>query len=146
MLTDIKVLNAHRGGMAENLGIEFTECSPSRLVAVLPVTDKCRQPLGYLHGGASLALAETVASVGAWCRLAQNGNELTPDTYVLGQEINANHLRSVRDGKVRAVGAPLHVGRTSQVWEVKIYDDADRLICVSRCTLAVVRQRSITLS
>jgi uncharacterized protein (TIGR00369 family) len=85
-----------------------------------------------LHGGASVALAETVASTGAWMNVDQERER------VVGLEINANHLRAKRDGVVTAVATPVHVGRRTQVWEVRITDEAGKAICVSRCTLAVI--------
>lgn len=125
-----------KGTLAESLGIEITECGKDRVVATMPVDRRTHQPLGYLHGGASVALAETVVSIGGWAQVAHEGK------IVLGLEINANHLRSVRDGKVIAVGTPVHLGRTNQVWEVKISDGAGKLVCVSRCTLAVVTPKA----
>lgn len=121
--------------LLDTLGIEVTEAGPDRVVATMPVEARHHQPLGYLHGGASVALAETIVSVGAYLA--------APEGYTaFGQEINANHLRSVREGRVEAVGTPFHVGRTSQVWGVEIRDEEGRLVCVSRCTLAVVPIRS----
>lgn len=125
-----------KGTLAESLGMEIIECGKTKVVATMPVDHRTHQPLGYLHGGASVALAETVVSIGGWMHAADEGK------VVLGLEINANHLRSVRDGKVTAVGTPLHIGKTSQVWEVKISDDAGKLVCVSRCTLAVVTPKN----
>ena len=120
--------------LGQTLGIEMVEASASRCVATMPVEPRHHQPLGYLHGGASVVLAETVASVGAYLA--------APDGYTaFGQEINANHLRSKRDGTLTAVGEPIHVGRTSQVWGIEIRDERDELVCVSRCTLAVVPMR-----
>lgn len=113
------------------LGITYDEISPTRVVARMAVGPHVHQPLGYLHGGASVALAESVVSVGA-------SAGALPDKVAFGLEINANHLRPVRDGAVVAVGQPLHTGRTTQVWEVRISDEADRLVCVSRCTVALV--------
>jgi 1,4-dihydroxy-2-naphthoyl-CoA hydrolase len=118
-------------GLNQVLGIELRELTPERVVATMPVTPRLHQPLGYLHGGASLVLAETVASVGAFLHCP-------PGKIAFGQEINANHLRPVRDGVLTAIGTPLHAGRSSHVWEIKIYDEAERLICVSRCTVAIV--------
>ncbi len=113
------------------LGIEVTEATPERCVATMPVDARHRQPLGYLHGGVSVVLAETVASVGAFMA--------APEGYTaFGQEINANHLRPKRDGTLTAVGTPVYKGRSSQVWSVEITDERGKLICVSRCTLAVV--------
>ncbi len=119
-------------GMAGVLGIEVIEIGADRVVARMPVDDRTRQPFGILHGGASVALAETVASFGAVARIDRE------KFFVVGQEINANHLRPKSDGVVTATATPVHVGRTSQVWSVEIADEQGRLICVSRCTLAIV--------
>lgn len=118
------------------LGIEMLEVGKGKLMAKMPVDHRTRQPFGYLHGGASVALAETVASVGAF--------ELVDQTQevVFGLEINANHVKSVREGWVIATGTVLHQGRTTQVWEVKITDEQEQLVCISRCTIAVVRKRN----
>ena len=108
------------------------ELGRERVVATMPVELRTHQPFGLLHGGASVALAETVASIGGWLRVDRTR------FAVVGLEINANHLRALRTGRVTAVATPLHVGRTTQVWDVRIGDDAGRPVCVSRCTLAVV--------
>lgn len=121
------------GRLTETLGMRVEELTPARVVIAMDVTPRLHQPTGVLHGGASVALAETAASIGA--------NRNCADGYVaLGQEINANHIRAISEGTVRAVGLPLHVGRSSQVWSVEIRDEQDRLICVSRCTLAVIKR------
>jgi uncharacterized protein (TIGR00369 family) len=120
------------GGLGDTLGIEILELTASRVVATMPVDQRTRQPFGILHGGASVALAETVASLGAVLNV-----DLDRATAV-GLEINANHLRAKRDGTVRATAVPLHVGRSTQVWEVRIVDEEERPVCISRCTLAVV--------
>ena len=123
-----------RPTLGHTLGMEMVEASPERCVATMPVDGRHHQPLGYLHGGATVALCETVASVGAYLA--------APDGHTaFGQEINANHLRSVRDGTITAVGTPVHVGRTSQVWRIDVTHDSGELVCVSRCTLAVVPVR-----
>jgi uncharacterized protein (TIGR00369 family) len=114
------------------LGIEFVESGKERVVARMPVGPKVHQPFGLLHGGASVALAETVASTGAWMNCDQARER------VVGIEINANHLRALRDGVVTAVATPVHVGRRTQVWQVHIADEKGKAVCVSRCTLAVV--------
>lgn len=119
-------------GLADRLGIEIIELSPGRVVATMPVDDRTRQPFGILHGGASVALAETVASLGAVM------NVDLEKASAVGLEINANHLRAKRDGMVRATATPFHVGRSTQVWDVRIVDEEDRPVCISRCTLAVV--------
>lgn len=113
------------------LGIELKEQSKERVVATMPVDSRHHQPFGILHGGASVVLAETVASVGA----ALNA---LPDRTAVGMEINANHIRPKRSGMLRAEATPAHIGRSSSVWEVRITDEAGKLICLSRCTLAFV--------
>lgn len=123
---------ACRGTLADTFGMELLEVTPACVRIRMPVGPAVHQPMGLLHGGASVALAETVASIGAW----MNVDRRTHAT--VGLEINANHLRGKRDGEVTAEGRPLHVGRTTQVWEVKIADEAGKLVCVSRCTMAVV--------
>lgn len=119
-------------GLADALGIEIIELTPARVVATMPVDDRTRQPFGILHGGASVALAETVASLGAVM------NVDLEKSVAVGLEINANHLRAKRDGIVRATATPFHVGRSTQVWDVRIVDEHEKPVCVSRCTLAVV--------
>ena len=123
-----------RETLGDTLGMEIVEGSAERVVATMPVEPRHHQPLGYLHGGATVALAETVASVGAYLA-APEGHT------AFGQEINANHLRPMREGLLTATGTPIHVGRTSQVWGVEVRDQAGHMICVSRCTLAVVAIR-----
>ncbi len=121
----------NREGLDRTLGIRYLEATPERVVAELEVTPGLHQPFGYLHGGASVALAESVASVGGFLNCP-------PGYAAFGMEINANHLRPKRSGRLRATGVPLHRGRTTQVWEVRIEDEEGRLVSVSRCTLAVV--------
>ena len=123
-----------RETLGDTLGMEIVEGSAERVVATMPVEPRHHQPLGYLHGGATVALAETVASVGAYLA--------APDGYTaFGQEINANHLRPMREGLLTATGTPIHVGRTSQVWGVEVRGQDGKMVCVSRCTLAVVPLR-----
>ncbi|MCC3371574.1 hotdog fold thioesterase [Cohnella sp. REN36] len=121
------------------LGMRITELTPDRVTATMPVCDATRQYFGVLHGGASVALAETVASVATYAQIDR-------ETHVaVGLEINANHVRGKRDGIVTAIGTPLHKGRTTMVWDIRIVDEQERLICVSRCTVAIVpkdRQRT----
>jgi uncharacterized protein (TIGR00369 family) len=119
-------------GLADLLGIEIVEMTPQRIVATMPVDERTRQPFGILHGGASVALAETVASLGAVMNV-----DLERSTAV-GLEINANHIRAKREGVVRATATPFHVGRSTQVWDVRIVDEQEKPVCISRCTLAVV--------
>ncbi|WP_394239578.1 hotdog fold thioesterase [Niallia oryzisoli] len=119
--------------LLHSLGIELLTIEKGRITATMPVDDRTRQPFGLLHGGASVALAETVASIGGY-ELVDKENEA-----VVGLEINANHIKSKRDGMVTAVGEVIHRGRTTMIWEVKIKDEQDQLICISRCTLAVIK-------
>jgi len=118
--------------LADTLGIVLKELTPERVVATMPVDERTRQPFGILHGGASVALAETIASLGGTMNVDLD------QFMVVGVEINANHIRAKRDGVVTGTGTPIHVGRSTQVWEVRIVDESERPICVSRCTLAVV--------
>jgi len=119
-------------GLPDALGIEVIELTPERVVATMPVDDRTRQPFGLLHGGASVALAETVSSLGAFANIDET------QFAAVGLEINANHMRSKRDGTLRAMGVPVHIGRTTHVWSVRIVDEQDRLVCISRCTIAIV--------
>jgi 1,4-dihydroxy-2-naphthoyl-CoA hydrolase len=115
------------------LGIEIVEVSEGRVVATMPVDHRTHQPMGLLHGGASVALAETVASLGGYS-MVDKENEA-----VVGLEINANHLKSKRDGFVTATASIIHRGKKTMVWEIKITDEENELICISRCTLAVIQ-------
>jgi 1,4-dihydroxy-2-naphthoyl-CoA hydrolase len=122
-------------GLAATIGIEIVELTAERVVATMPVDERTRQPFGLLHGGASLALAETVASLGATA-------SVDLERFVaVGQEINGNHLRGKTEGVVRATAVPIHRGRTSQVWSIDIVDEQGRLVCVSRCTMAIVPRK-----
>jgi len=113
------------------LGIEFLQVGPDRLRARMPVDARTRQPMGLLHGGASVLLAETLGSAAA-------NLTLPPDHRAVGLDINANHVRAVRDGWVTGDCTPVHIGRTTQVWQIEIRDDAGRLVCTSRITMAVL--------
>jgi 1,4-dihydroxy-2-naphthoyl-CoA hydrolase len=124
----------HRG-MAHTIGIELKLLTPEKVIATMPVDDRTRQPFGLLHGGASAALAETVASLGAFLNV-------DPETQAaVGVELNANHIRGKTEGIVTATATPLHRGRTIHVWEIRIEDEEARLVCASRCTLAIVSRR-----
>lgn len=124
----------HSGkNMGDALGIEFTSFKSDEIKAQMPVDENTIQPFGLLHGGASVALAETLASVGAWLNIKE------ADKIAVGVEINANHMRPVRMGeRVHGISTPVHIGRRTQLWETKIYTDNDKLVCISRCTLTVV--------
>jgi 1,4-dihydroxy-2-naphthoyl-CoA hydrolase len=121
-----------RGCMVGHVDIRFTEIGPDYVRATMPVDARTWQPFGLLHGGASVTLAETLGSVGANCCVDP------ARFYCVGQEINANHLRAVRSGRVTGTARPIHRGARSQVWEIRIEDDKGRLACISRLTLAVV--------
>lgn len=121
--------------LVEALGMEILTLEKGNVIATMPVDHRTRQPFGLLHGGASVALAETVASIGAY-ELVDKETEV-----VAGLEINANHIKSKKAGFVTAVGTVLHQGRTTQVWDIKIKDEDDKLICVSRCTIAVIKRK-----
>jgi 1,4-dihydroxy-2-naphthoyl-CoA hydrolase len=121
------------GGVAELLDIEVEEMGPERVTATMPVTPDHHQPFGMLHGGVSVVLAESAASVG--------GHLAAPSGHTaVGIEVNANHVRPVRAGRLTATATPLHTGRSTQVWTIDIRDEEERLVCASRCTLAVVEQ------
>jgi 1,4-dihydroxy-2-naphthoyl-CoA hydrolase len=121
-----------KDSMVEYLDIRFTEIGPDYIRATMPVDKRTWQPYGLLHGGASVTLAETLGSVGANCVV--DGSRFK----CVGQEINANHLRAVRSGRVTGTARPVHIGARSQVWEIRIDDEKGKLACISRITLAVV--------
>jgi uncharacterized protein (TIGR00369 family) len=122
----------YKNTLMETLGIKITQLEKGKVTATMPVDHRTHQPVGLLHGGASVALAETVASLGAYELVDKNTQG------VVGLEINANHIRSKRDGYVTATATVLHQGKTTMVWDIKITDELDRLICTSRCTIAVL--------
>lgn len=117
----------------ERLGLEFQEVGDDFIRARVPVDARTRQPLGLLHGGVSVLLAETLGSCGAAFSVPE-------DRYVVGLDINANHIRGVRSGWVGGITRPLHRGRSTHVWQIDISDEDGRLVCVSRLTLAVLEQ------
>ncbi|RBL89218.1 hotdog fold thioesterase [Chitinophaga flava] len=121
--------------MASHLGMEFTEIGPDYLKGMMPVDHRTKQPYGLLHGGASVALAETVGSMAS-------ALIINPEKQIcVGMEISANHLRSVTEGYVHACAKPLHIGATSHVWDIRITDDQHKLVCVSRLTMAILAKR-----
>jgi 1,4-dihydroxy-2-naphthoyl-CoA hydrolase len=124
--------SSQAGLLAPHVGIEFTEFGENFLRGTMPVEPRTRQPMGFLHGGASLVLAETLGSVAA------NFVVDLSKFRCLGQEINANHLRSVAEGLVTGTARPFHIGARSQVWSIEIRDPGERLVCISRLTMAVV--------
>jgi len=133
---DLDALNRRGDGtLVAHLGIRYVDIGPDSLTAVMEVDERTRQPYGILHGGASVALAETVGSAaGNLC--------VDPDRFLcVGLEINANHVRPVRNGHVRATARPLHRGSRTQVWDIGIVDERGRAVCLSRLTLAVTARR-----
>ncbi len=120
--------------MLEHLGIEFVAIGEDSITARMPVDHRTVQPAGLLHGGASVALAETLGSVAA--TLCTNPGETT----CVGLEINANHIRAVRSGFVTGVARPLHLGNSTHVWDIRIHDEQERLVCVCRLTMAVLKR------
>ncbi|SDJ24882.1 PaaI family thioesterase [Natribacillus halophilus] len=124
-----------QGSLIDLLDITFMEVELDRVVLHMPVLPKTHQPAGILHGGASVVLAETAASIATGLNIDQQTK------IPVGLEINANHVRSKRDGSVTATATPLHKGRTTMIWEIKIVDENDKLVCVSRCTMAVLDQQ-----
>jgi 1,4-dihydroxy-2-naphthoyl-CoA hydrolase len=123
--------------MNELLGIRITELGENFIKATMPVDKRTHQAYGILHGGASAALAETLGSIGSVIIV-------DPEQYIcVGVEINANHIRSVRDGFVTGTAVPLHIGASSHVWEIKIVDKNDKLVCVSRLTVFVKKKKAI---
>ena len=131
-----KLNEMHKDTALSVLDIKVTEATRDRVVATMPITSHHHQPMGYLHGGVSVLLAESVAS---W------GSSLNIDTdrqMAFGLEINANHLRPKRKGALTAIGIPLHRGRTTHIWDIRITDENDKLVCISRCTVAIVDRSS----
>ena len=128
-LASIQAINSHCA--VDHLGIEFTEVGDDFLKARVPVDARTRQPMGILHGGVSVVLAETLGSTGA-ALAAQPGHR------VVGLEVNANHLRSVSSGWVHGTARPIHLGRSTQVWQIEMQDEQGRPTCVARLTMAVL--------
>lgn len=118
-----------------SLGMDIVKVEKGLVVMTMPVDERTRQPFGFLHGGASVALAETAASIGA-------GYLIDPDTEIcFGLEINANHVRSKREGIVTATASIVHHGKSTMVWSIDITDEKKELICLSRCTVAVKKKK-----
>ena len=133
---DIKKINKFSENcMVGNLGIEITEIGKDYIQGKMPVDKRTTQPFGLLHGGASVALSETLGSCGA--ELINNEN----DNIIVGVEINANHIKSVKEGFVYGKSKPIHIGNKTQVWQTKITNDSGKLICISRLTLAVLEKK-----
>ena len=128
----VEVLNKLRQNTLNGLmGIRLTEIGEDFLKAVMPVDDRTRQPMGILHGGASAVLAESIGSLGSYLSIG-------PDKRCVGLEINANHIRSISDGWVTAIARPIHLGGSTHIWDIRITDEQERLICIARLTMAVI--------
>lgn len=122
--------------MSEHIGIVFTELGADYLKATMPVDHRTNQPYGLLHGGASCVLAETLGSIASAMVIDQ-------DKFIcVGLEINANHIRSARSGIVTGITTPIHIGASTHVWDIKIYDEREKLVCVSRLTVAILKKPS----
>jgi len=134
-LTVEKLNLSNKNTIMELIGIEYTDVGTDYVSAKMPVDHRTYQPYGILHGGASLVLAETLGSVAA------NFTVDHENFYVVGLDINANHMKTVRSGFVHGTASPFHIGGRTQVWEVKIKDDNDDLVCVSRITLMIVEKK-----
>ncbi|MCX6299406.1 MAG: hotdog fold thioesterase [Bacteroidetes bacterium] len=121
--------------LGDLLGMEFTEIGANFIKATMPVDHRTKQPYGLLHGGASVALAETLGSVAS-------GLVIDPTKFhCVGLEINANHVRGVSEGFVTGIATPVHIGGSTHIWDIKIYDQQDRLVCISRLTVAILQKR-----
>lgn len=124
-----------KGTMGEYIGIEWTELGDNFLKATMPVDRRTKQQYGLLHGGASCVLAETIGSV-ASAMVIDHSKFLC-----VGLEINANHVRGVKEGNVTGIASPLHLGSSTHVWDIKIYDEKEKLVCVSRLTVAIMARK-----
>ena len=121
--------------MGEYIGIEFTELGENFLKAKMPVDHRTRQPYGLLHGGASCVLAETLGSIASALVIDQS------KFICVGLEINANHIRSARSGYVSGTASPIHLGNSTHVWDIRIHDEENKLVCISRLTVAILAKR-----
>src|SRR5271170_2883240 len=136
-LLSLDELNAHSGTLNSTLGIVFTEIGADFVRGTMPVDERTRQPYGLLHGGASVALAETLGSMGAAMSVDMR------EYQVVGQEINANHIRAARRGLVTGTARPVHLGGRTHVWGIEIVNADQKLVCISRLTMAVIRRGAL---
>jgi len=130
------VNSMNEGCMVEHLGIEFTEIGEDYLLAKMPVDHRTKQPLGLLHGGASVALAETMGSFGATLCIDLNKQ------YAVGLEINTNHIKSAKDGYVIGKATPIHMGKATHVWSIEIKNEANQMVAISRITMAILDRKA----
>jgi 1,4-dihydroxy-2-naphthoyl-CoA hydrolase len=130
-----EMVHITKNTMIEHLGMEVTEIGENFLKGTMPVDHRTVQPAGLLHGGASVALAETLGSFAA-------SLTIDPEKFIcVGLEINANHVRSTRKGQVTGIATPIHLGTTTQVWDIRIHDEHERLLCISRLTVAILHKK-----
>ena len=127
-----RINTTREGSVWEVLDIKLLSAEKDKVVATMPIGPNHRQQVGYLHGGVSVVLAESIASLGTVMNIDPSRQ------MAFGLEINANHLRPKRDGQLTAVATPFHRGRTTHVWDIRITDEQDKLVCISRCTVAIV--------
>ncbi len=134
-ITPEQLTNGSQNTMVSHLGIEFLEVSPQLIKAKMPVDHRTVQPFRILHGGASVALAETLGSIAAQINIDQK------KYMAVGLAINANHIKSVRDGFVYGVTKPIHIGRSTHIWEIKITNEEGKLVCISRLTVSIIAKK-----
>ncbi len=134
-IKDIEAIG--KNTLGEHLGMKFIEIGDNFLKATMPVDERTKQPYGLLHGGASVALAETLGSVGSALIID------TSKMICVGLDINANHIRGVKSGFVIGIATPLHIGASTHVWEIKIIDENDKLVCISRLTVSILKKREV---
>lgn len=134
-ITLAEISERSKNTLAEYLGIEFTEITDDSISAVMPVTQNLKQPVGIVHGGANVVLAETIASTAA------NYAVDLENHYAVGLEINANHIRSVTEGVISAITNPIHIGKTTHVWNIELRDSENRITCISRMTACVIKRK-----
>lgn len=133
-LTPQAINRLNASSAAGHLGIECTEVGPDYVIARMPVETRTKQPFGLLHGGASVLLAETLGSLAAYASIEEG-------KIAVGLDINANHLRAVKEGFVYAKALPIHIGQTTHVWEIRITNEKEQLVCISRITMAILDQK-----
>ena len=127
-----------KGNLGEHLGMEFTEIGPDFIKGTMPVDHRTKQPYGLLHGGASCVLAETIGSIASAMVID------TAEYQCVGLEINANHVHSATSGFVTGIASPLHLGKSTHVWDIKIYNEDEKLVCISRLTVAIIQKRDFS--
>lgn len=133
-ITIEEITERSKNTLSDYMGIQFTEITDNSISAIMPVSNNLKQPVGILHGGANVVLAETIASTAA------NYAVDLDNYYCVGLEINANHIRSVKEGNVFAITTPIHIGKTTHVWSIKLSNDKGQITCISRMTACVIKR------